>query len=440
VEQIEQFSLIANGVILSGMMYYAFSCIFKPAIRKIWIILAYILFIFATAQLFLRFENEWITLIANVASYILLSFLFFGNVGLKISLAVLIYVTAILSEGLSILIINNVHYARYGYVPSMDDIISIGRTIATMIHLLCVFAITFGYRKLINRKARLRTFRIPFRYTAVALFIIFGIAVASAFFISATIDNVQRLANQMIITQFVIALIIIAVIWLYNTILNNLEEFEKNKLKEIVLERWETQYQTAVSSQKQLSTLKHNMRFDYLALSSLIKNGDTDEAQKQILDRVGVLDSIVATDNLAIDTMLNYYKQKAYESLGIVIETGLLIPPNLKLNANIIALILGNALENALDACSHVAEEHRYVNFRAELSSADELLITIENPYVVEPIEDSDGNLVTSKHDKLNHGLGLYSIREILPDEAGQMHYSYDDGIFRFMLIMYDVL
>jgi len=437
---IEQISLYANGLILVGMKYYAFTCIFKPATRKVWIFCAYLVFLIATTLLFLQFENIWITLAINMTAYIALSFLFSGNIGIKIIFAILLYITSILADGVSFLLLNNIYYTQHSLDISIENILPIGRTVTTIIHLPCILAIILIFRKFVNKRARYRTFKIPLRYTSIVLFMLLGIAFVNTLFISATIDEIQRSANRILIAHLVSAVVIIAIIWLYNTILNHLEEFERNRLKDKMLERWEVQYQTAASSQKLIATLKHNMGFDYLSLASFLDKGEVINAQKLIADKVGILNSIVATENISIDTMLNYYQQKAREVVHISLDIGIFIPPDLRLDANLTALILGNALENALDACSHLPISQRYIQVKMELTEQGELLVTIINPYVEEPIEDENGNLVTSKADKLNHGLGLSSIQEILPEEAGQIHYKYDKGVFQFMLLFYNVL
>jgi hypothetical protein len=68
------------------------------------------------------------------------------------------------------------------------------------------------------------------------------------------------------------------------------------------------------------------------------------------------------------------------------------------------------------------------------------LLIIIENPYVVAPIADGDNILLTTKPDKRKHGLGLPCMQEILPEEVGQIHLQYSDGVFQFKLLFYNAL
>ena len=54
-------------------------------------------------------------------------------------------------------------------------------------------------------------------------------------------------------------------------------------------------------------------------------------------------------------------------------------------------------------------------------------------------VADKKGNLLTTKSDKRNHGLGLASVREALLEETGHIHIEYADSIFQFMLIFYNV-
>jgi hypothetical protein len=59
---------------------------------------------------------------------------------------------------------------------------------------------------------------------------------------------------------------------------------------------------------------------------------------------------------------------------------------------------------------------------------------------VASPITDNDGNLITTKADKRNHGLGLVSISEIIPEEKGQVHFEFAGNVFKFMAVFYDII
>ncbi|MCL2222520.1 MAG: ATP-binding protein [Oscillospiraceae bacterium] len=435
-----QIVLYANGIIMSGMLYYAFTCIFKPAVRDVWIILIFLAFAFAAAHIFLLFDNVWVTFISNIAGYVALSFLFSGNRSTKIIFSILLYVTLVVAELLAVVLLSILFYIQYGTGVTLDGIMPVARTVTTIIHLPFIMALIQIFRRYVNKKAVQGNFKVPVHYTIIVAVVLFGVLMLSVLFLLATINEIHGVFIELTISLLLSAGVIIAVIWLYNTILNHLEEFYKNRQKDQMLERWEVLYNTATSTQNAMSTLKHNMRYDLLSISSCLEENDVSKAKKLITDRIGGVESVFSTGNTSIDTMLNYYQQKALETLDISLVFKHLIPPNLHIDTNLIALILGNALENAVEACSTVPKEQRHIKVIAEITARSDLLITIINPYSIPPVSDDEGNLISIKEDKQNHGLGLSSIRDILDEDIGQVHHKYKDGEFRFMLIYYKVL
>jgi len=430
--------LYMNGIILVGMKFYAFTCIFKPSARKIWFFLAYLAFLIATTHLFLLFYNVWITLLSNISAYIALTFLFRGNISSKIVYSILLYITAVLSEGMSVVLLNLISYIQNGVGVRTEDVLPVARTVAAILQLPLILIIIQLFRRYINKKARYRHFKIPIRYTAVVVLMLLGTVLLSVLFVYSSIDEVDNLFGQLTLALLLSAGVIPPIIWLYNTIMNHLEEFQKNRQKFQMLQRWEVLYNTATSSQKTISTLNHNIRYDLLSLSGYLEENNIQKAKDLISNRIGSVDSVISTGNAAIDTMLNYYRQRANEILGIDPELGLLIPPDLNIDANLTALILGNALENAVEACLALQPDRRYIRVVAEITAHSKLLITITNPYSVSPVSDSEGNLITTKDDKQNHGLGLSGIKDVLPDDVGQIHTEYSDGIFNFKLVFYN--
>jgi len=439
-EMVNQIALYGNGIILVAMKYFAFMCIFEPAVKKIWMFLAYAIFLIATTQVFFEFASPWLTLITNIVAYIALTFLFTGDIGTKLIFAILIYLTGILAEGMAFLLINVIYHARYGTGVVMEDMLLLGRSVVNSLHLPLVFGLVLIFRKFVYKKARHRHFKVPSKYTATILLLLLGIILINALFMFVAVEDLQRVAIPITFSNIISAGLILLIIWIYNTILNHLEEFQKNQQKDQMLERWEVQYQTAISSQKMIADIKHNLKFYLLSLAGFLREGKIEEAEKQIKSKVGSFDSVVVTGNMSIDTMLNYYQQKADEALGIKVDAKLLIPPNLKLEASLTATILGNALENALEACSHLERKQSYIRVKMEITQHDELLVIIENPYTIEPLTDGKGNLLTTKPDSQNHGMGLLSIQEILDVKKGHIHIEYGDNIFQFMLLFYNVL
>ena len=434
---IVQIVYYVNSVIYLGMTYYAFTCIFEPATRKRWILLVYIGLFAVASNPALHLDSGWLELGITTIFFLSVALLFSGNLWTRLVFSSLLYLSSIVAEGVSFLTLSHIYYNHYGTAIPIEYIHSIGRTVTNVIFLPLLLANIMLFRKLFKDKIRTTYFKAPVAYTSSVFLMLAGIILIDLLFILAAMAEMHTNAIPIVIGQLAILFFII---WLYYTILGHLDALEKSRLKDHMLERWEIQYQTVLGSQKVIAELNHNLRFHFLTLSGFLNKGEIEEAKAHIAARIGDVNYIINTGNMSIDAMLNYYSQRVKATLDFEVQTELQIPPNMKLDATLIVTILGNAMENAMDACGHVQPCARYIRIKATISDNCALMIVIENPYAVEPRLDKEGNLITTKADTKSHGLGLASIREILPDDAGHIHHEYAGGSFRFMLLYYDVL
>lgn len=436
-ESIVQIVYYINSVIYLGMTYYAFTCIFEPITKKRWILLIYIGFFAIASSPAFHFESGWINFAVNALFFLSVAFLFSGGLWSRLLFSSMLYASSILANTISFLSLNYIYYYQYGAAVPIEYIHSIGRTVTNVIFLPLLLASIMLFRKLLKGKIQASYFKAPVAYTSSVFLMLAGIILIDLLFILAAMAEIHTNAIPIIIGQLAILFFII---WLYYTIRGHLDALEKSRLKDHMLERWEMQYQTVLSAQKVIAELNHNLRFHFLTLSGFLKKGEIDEAKAHIAAQIGDVNYIINTGNMSIDAMLNYYKQGVEDTLGIQLKADIQVPPNMKLDANLIVTILGNAMENAMEACQQVAQSSRYIQIKATITENAALMIVIENPYVAEPLLDKEGNLMTTKANKETHGLGLASIREILSEDVGHIHYEYANNCFRFMLLYYDVL
>jgi len=438
-ELFPQIAQYVNGIIYACVNYYAFTCIFKPRVKRLWIVLSYIVFVIITSMIFLIFENPYLNLAVNLAANLSLALLFAGNKSTRTIFAGFLFALGIPSDVLASLILNFSYHIQNESEATIAQLFILGRTISNIIHFAFIIVLIICFRKYVNPMGKIVSFKIPLRYTLTVLVMLLGIVATNALYVSVSIDLMHMYTNHILAAQLAASCVMLLIIWHYNTMLNHLEEFERSRHKDQMLERFELQYQSAINSQQAISKLQHNLKNHFLTLLSFTDEGDESRIRKYITNEVGKFDSIITTGNIAIDAMLNYYLMAADERLGIEIETELFIPPDMELDAPLISMILGNALENAADACEKVEKSKRYISFKALYINHCELIIIITNPYVVGPVLDDYGNLMTIKADKKRHGLGLVGIHEILPEDVGNVHVEFEDGIFRFILHFFKV-
>jgi hypothetical protein len=429
----------ANSIIYMGMIYFAFTFVFKPRIKIIWISLAYIAYIIISSELFLLFGNIWINITVNTAAFLSFAFLFKGRLYARFVLAILVYAMGMLADLISFIILNYFYFTQHGMEVPHHNVQTIGRSLVNIVFLPFLAITVILFRKIFAQKAIQKHYNVPKGYTLSVLFVILGIMLIIVLFVSSVDDFYANSLNLGFI--FILSLLIIlSIIWLYNAILNHLKMLEESKTRDYMLERWESQYKAARYSQSYISKLNHNLHYDFVTLGGYLKNGEIEKAEKHIENHIGELVKIINTGNISIDAMLNYFQQRVKETLDIEIKAELLIPPDLNIDSVHIVTILGNAIENAIEACERLEHDKRYIHVKAAIKNKNSLFITITNPYSVEPIVDKNGNLATTKEDKRNHGIGLTSISDIMPAEKGQIYYEYADNVFKFMVIFYDVV
>ena len=93
-----------------------------------------------------------------------------------------------------------------------------------------------------------------------------------------------------------------------------------------------------------------------------------------------------------------------------------------------LCIILGNALDNALEACEKMPREQAQII--TDLHKSGEMLfIEIKNTFKEEPVSGSDG-LVTTKRDQKNHGFGLKTMVQLTKKYDGFIDYETKQGWF----------
>ena len=142
---------------------------------------------------------------------------------------------------------------------------------------------------------------------------------------------------------------------------------------------------------------------------------------------------VVHTGYPAVDGLLNF-KLRSVSDLGIKINIKAELPSDFNFSPFDLTVILGNLIDNALQAVS-VVEKDRFIDLRMKCTKGM-LFIKILNPYKT-AVKKESGRIITSKADKENHGWGLRSIDEILEKYNGTSSINTDNDIFTVTVALY---
>jgi len=122
------------------------------------------------------------------------------------------------------------------------------------------------------------------------------------------------------------------------------------------------------------------------------------------------------------------------------ISTELKIPKTLQLDSTVICQVLGNALDNAIEAAQKVDDVsertiHIYMSYKQET-----LFLQMVNPYTGEIVTDSSERIMSSKRNFRAEGMGLQSIKGAVAGDAGAVGIAYENGSFCLSVIFYGIV
>lgn len=182
---------------------------------------------------------------------------------------------------------------------------------------------------------------------------------------------------------------------------------------------------------RQTRVLRHDLNDRLVAVSALLDAGRTGEAAGEIGKMIGENSlrrhQTAHSGNLALDALVNY-KYSAALAEGTVMECRMEVPADLPVEGTDLCVILGNLLDNALEAVRQLPDGERRVGLTVRLSKGV-LLIAVENPYSGNIMADGQGRIRSSKAG--DHGIGMVSVERTAAKYGGVVSVRYDGGVFR---------
>ena len=227
----------------------------------------------------------------------------------------------------------------------------------------------------------------------------------------------------------------ISVFYLYNVLIENYIHLRDNDIYKQQTYAYQNQLEVIMESQNRVRALKHDMRNHILALQVLVQKNEMREADKYLDSMQTFMNNpqeYVKTGNDTVDSLLNYKIQKANEVLNVV-ETKISIPESLSLRSFDLNVVLGNLLDNAIDASMQTEDKELKISIRLDKGI---LFLNICNS-----CQGIAGGrrifLETTKEDKVNHGIGLKNVRRIVEKYHGDMEFLCENGSMETDIMMY---
>lgn len=229
-------------------------------------------------------------------------------------------------------------------------------------------------------------------------------------------------------------------LYLYNQLLHFMSRKYELELLEQKVQIYANQLKVITQTEERLKALKHDMKHHLNEIRFLADRYGAED----ILQYIGQMDDfacnpaeMIASGNLETDSVLNYMLQQAKERLKDV-RFKFLLPEKMEHSFDI-NVILGNLLENAIEAAEQTEEKYLNLNISCE---SDVLKLRVENSFLNKYIALSaagtnNRTFFTTKKQKEQHGIGLKNVRKIVEAHHGIMDIETEGNIFRVRLVLY---
>lgn len=143
--------------------------------------------------------------------------------------------------------------------------------------------------------------------------------------------------------------------------------------------------------------------------------------------------------NMLIDSIIDIKKGYA-SSMGIEMKVEIYIPKEMKYDGPDIVVLVGNLLDNSIEACQNVSGE-KIVKLKLRYVMGN-LFVHMKNTYNGDLIGrngDIDSETIeTTKKETKHHGIGMQNIKRIVKKYNGAMQWKADERYFVMDIMLYE--
>lgn len=377
--------------------------------------------------LYFLFNIPLINMVGNIVMFFVVSLNYNGSILKKILCSVFIYIFMVMVELVIVVATGYIGFSAF-------EEGSYSKPLGLVVMALILYTASFIMRKVrilisdgnVNKEEWVAITFIP---------------LASMYITIVMLSDGNLNKTAVIMTIFLILVINVIVFKLYD----NLAIAYKNKIASIVFEHEKEYYYNQCnymkSSAENVRSFRHDIKNHLLIIANMLDNDESEAAKDYICTLVGIVGSGLGsskqfsdTGNIAIDSVINYKLNEAADA-GIKIESEISVPSNLILEPSDITVIIGNLLDNAINAVMKIPEYRRLINISIRYDRG-RLFIMVKNPFD-KKIKSMNGRLITENSDNVNHGYGLSNVERTLEKYDGVAEFDYSKNVFTVSAMLY---
>ncbi len=243
--------------------------------------------------------------------------------------------------------------------------------------------------------------------------------------ISALLARVLLLICMFLISHFMILFI--------QQLKEQLETNTRNQAMERLLQIQHDQYSMLQARIAENRRARHDFRQHLRVIQDCVKRGDLEDLKSYLAEYEKQFPSHsdhIYCNSYAVNAILAFYADKA-ENHNIRLDVKIQMSDTPVIPETEFCVLLGNLLENALDACQIGRPESKtsqpFIRVCAIQTGTSTLSITVDNTSIFKPTWINE-KLVSTK--AAGSGIGTESIRMIAEQYRGDARFEWKDGVF----------
>ena len=243
---------------------------------------------------------------------------------------------------------------------------------------------------------------------------------------STRLSWIDLLCNTLLIVTNIIAFKIIDIIRA------NAENDAKLSLINRILISQEEQYKELHSHHQSILKIKHDEKNHLLGILANLENERYADIRKSIKSELEIIDTQVSPigNNSIISLIVNHKCDLAAKhGINIICETVEI--PKIKISAIDLAIILGNALDNAIEATAKADVSTKNIHLIVKVRG-EQIVMIIKNPVK----SGININALQSQKESIYHGFGILSMRSIANTYNGEVIFTAENGIFQTHIVL----
>lgn len=178
---------------------------------------------------------------------------------------------------------------------------------------------------------------------------------------------------------------------------------------------------------RRIQRIQHDLKNQHLILLALLKE-DPEQAKSYLQSMTNSIENqtVCYSKNTTINFLLNQKLQDKVEDIQLEIDC--FVPQRLEINPDILAVLLGNLLDNSLEACMRLSNKEDRVLILGIRYFQKKLFIAIENSF--------DENELVIRKERQTEGWGLKNIERLVTNHRGTMKNFIQNGRHKTEVIL----